>query len=80
MRKKNKNALKILRKHYIEDDPERKIELQEENELLICKPVTGIGELVVREGVVVYTGKPAGDLEDIIDKERKHRIENESVL
>ena len=55
--------------------PGVEIDLIEENDVLIGKPVQKGGELILKEGVMVYTGTPLEDIEHVIDKERNSRIE-----
>jgi hypothetical protein len=47
--------------------------IEETDQTIILKPVRGEPNLVLKDGVLVYSGTPVGDLEKAIEKHREER-------
>lgn len=49
------------------------LRVEEAEEGIVLKPVPGHSPLVVEDGVLVFTGEVAGDLERVVQRDREER-------
>jgi len=54
--------------------PGSQLELQETNDTIILRPHIAEPDLIEKEGVLVYSGKAAGDLERALERHRVERL------
>lgn len=64
---------KQVREHF-SLKPGSQLELQESDDSIILKPQYGEPNLVEKEGVLVFSGKSVGDLENALEKHRGDRL------
>jgi len=56
--------------------PGTQIRIEETDQTIILKPVRGEPNLVVKDGVLVYSGTPVGDLERAVERHREERAKS----
>jgi AbrB family looped-hinge helix DNA binding protein len=56
--------------------PGTQIRIEETGQTIILKPVRGEPNLVLKNGVLVYSGTPVGDLETVLERHRKERAKS----
>jgi len=56
--------------------PGSQIHIEESDESIILKPIRGEPNLISKEGVLVFSGKPVEDLRDALLKHREERIKS----
>jgi AbrB family looped-hinge helix DNA binding protein len=56
--------------------PGTQMRIEETDQTIVLKPVRGEPNLVLKDGVLVYSGKPMGDLEKAIEKHREERAKS----
>ena len=54
-------------------DPGTQVRIEEKGDAIILKPVHGEQNLQMKDGVLVYTGVPMGDLAEAVSKHREER-------
>jgi len=52
------------------------IRIEEVDQAIVLKPVQGEPKLVLKDGVLVFSGTPIGDLEQALDEDRKGRLKS----
>ena len=56
--------------------PGSQIRIEESEQAIILKPVAGEPNLHWKDGVLVFSGAPMGDLDKALEKNRKDRLIN----
>ena len=56
------------------------LEIEEKADQIVLKPVREKPAVVRKKGILVYTGKPVGRIEDTINQERENRLRKISIL
>jgi len=56
--------------------PGTQMRIEETDRTIILKPVRGEPNLILKDGVLVYSGTPMGDLESAIEKHREDRAKS----
>ena len=54
--------------------PGTQINIERVNNTIILEPIHGEQNLINKNGVLVFTGKPMGDIEKALERQRKERI------
>jgi len=54
--------------------PGSQIHIEESGQEIILKPIHGEPNLRLKEGILVFTGVPVGDLNNAVAKHRKERL------
>jgi len=54
--------------------PGSQIHIEKSGEAIVLKPIHGEPNLISKEGVLVFSGKPIDDLGEALSKHRKERI------
>lgn len=52
------------------------IRIEEVDQTIVLKPVQGEPNLVLKDGVLIFSGTPIGDLEKALDEDRKDRLKS----
>lgn len=55
-------------------EPGTQIHIEENGQAIVLKPVQGEPDLILKEGVLVFSGTPAGNLDEVLTKHREERI------
>jgi len=75
---------RILIPKVLRDDfnltPGALLEIEEKTDQIVLKPVREKPAVIQKKGILVYTGKPVGRIEDTINQERENRLRKISVL
>ena len=56
--------------------PGSQFHIEERDETIVLKPMRGEPNLISKEGVLVFSGKPIEDLRDALLKHREERIKS----
>jgi hypothetical protein len=54
--------------------------IKKTDQSIVLKPVRGEPNLVLKDGVLVYSGTPVGDLETALEKQREDRAKSLRAL
>ena len=57
-------------------EPGSQINIEESGQEIILKPIHGEPNLRLKDGVLVYSGVPVGDLDDALAKHREGRLKS----
>jgi AbrB family looped-hinge helix DNA binding protein len=69
---------KIRDEHDLE--PGTQVRIEEKNDVIILIPVRGDQNLQFKDGVLVYTGMPMGDIAEAVSKHREKRARSVGKL
>jgi AbrB family looped-hinge helix DNA binding protein len=69
---------KIRDEHDLE--PGTQVRIEEKNDVIILIPVRGEQNLQFKDGVLVYTGMPTGDIGEAVSKHREKRVRSVGKL
>jgi AbrB family looped-hinge helix DNA binding protein len=56
--------------------PGDQIRIEEKDEIIVLRPVEGEPNLHWKDGVLVFSGAPIGDLANVLEKHRENRIKD----
>ncbi|MBE9545977.1 MAG: AbrB/MazE/SpoVT family DNA-binding domain-containing protein [Proteobacteria bacterium] len=57
-------------------EPGDQIRVEENGQAIVLKPVHGEPNLVLKDGILVFSGTPTGNLDEAITKHREKRIKS----
>ena len=57
-------------------EPGSQIQIEESGQEIILKPIHGEPSLRLKEGILVFTGKPLEDLSNSVEKYRNERLKS----
>ncbi|MCD6570474.1 MAG: AbrB/MazE/SpoVT family DNA-binding domain-containing protein [Deltaproteobacteria bacterium] len=66
---------KKIREHF-NLEPGTQIRIEENGQTIVLKPVHGEPNLILKEGVLVFSGTPTGNLDEALTKHREKRIKS----
>ena len=57
-------------------EPGAPVRIEERERTIVLKPICGEPDLVMKDGVLVFSGKATGDLEKAVERHREKRLEH----
>ena len=57
-------------------EPGSIIQIEESGQKIILKPIHGEPSLRLKQGILVFTGVPLGDLDNVVAKHREERLKS----